>query len=62
MLVVGGLATLRIVATTGPIDLGVFEPLDGHLTIRMEVVGGNPRSEGTKSFYGLDCVVVTSEH
>ena len=57
MLIVGGLATLRSVAATGPIDLGVFEPLDGHLTIRVEVVVGNP----TKSFYGLDCVVVTSD-
>ncbi len=57
MLIVGGPATLRTVAATGPIDLGVFEQLDVQLTIRVDVVVGNP----TKSFYGLDCVVVTSE-
>ncbi len=44
MLIVGGSATLRTVVATGPIDLGVFEQLDGHLTIRVEVVRGNPRS------------------
>ena len=28
--------------------------------LRAEVVGGNPKSEGNKSFFGLDCVVLTA--
>lgn len=48
----------RAVAVTGPIDLGVVAPTDGFVTLRAEVVGGNERSEGSKSFFGLDCVVV----
>jgi D-arabinan exo alpha-(1,3)/(1,5)-arabinofuranosidase (non-reducing end) len=35
-------------APTGPIDLGVFEPKDGKMTLRAEVVGANPKAEGTK--------------
>jgi hypothetical protein len=49
----------RAVAATGPLDLGTFEPVKGRITLRAEVVGGHPRSEGTKSYFGLDCVVVT---
>jgi hypothetical protein len=52
-------AEARAVAATGPLDLGEFEPVKGKMTLRAEVVGGHPRSEGTKSFFGLDCVVVT---
>jgi hypothetical protein len=48
----------RAVAATGPIDLGVHEAMEGHLKLKVEVVGGNPRSEGSKSFFGLDCVVL----
>ncbi len=48
----------RSVATTGPLDLGVHEPRDGRFALRVEVVAGNPLSEGTRSFFGLDCVVV----
>ena len=44
---------------SGPIGLGIFEPRDGRLVLRAEVVGANPRAEGTKSFFGLDCVVLT---
>jgi hypothetical protein len=43
---------------SGPIELGVFEPRDGKLTLRAEVVGANPKAEGAKSFFGLDCVVL----
>jgi hypothetical protein len=46
------------VEPTGPIELGVFEPRDGHFLLRGEVVGGNPGSEGTQSYFGLDCVVL----
>jgi hypothetical protein len=44
---------------TGAIDLGTFTPSDGKLTLRVEVVGANEESLGTKSFFGLDCVVLT---
>lgn len=46
------------VIPTGPIDLGVFEPKDGSLLLRCELVGGNEKSEGTRSFFGLDCIVL----
>jgi len=49
----------REVASTGPLDLGERRPVDGKLILRAEVVGGNPASEGTRSFFGLDCVKVT---
>jgi hypothetical protein len=43
---------------TGAIELGEFSPdKDGVLILRAEVVGGNPKAEGTKAFFGLDCVV-----
>ena len=45
---------------TGPIDLGTFIPSpDGTFLLRAEVIGGNLKSEGNKSFFGLDCIVVT---
>lgn len=46
------------VQSTGPIELGTFEPVDGRLVLRAEVVGSNPKSLGTKTYFGLDCVVV----
>jgi hypothetical protein len=49
----------RAVAVTGPIDLGTTQPRDGKVILRAEVVGGNPKSEGTKSFFGLDCIVLS---
>jgi tetratricopeptide (TPR) repeat protein len=52
----------RSVVATGPLDLGVFEPRDGVFTLRVEVVGINPRSAGGKCYFGLDCVVVTDTH
>jgi len=48
-----------VAVPTGPIELGVFEPRDGRLVLRAEVVGANEKSEGTRSFFGLDCVVLT---
>ncbi len=44
---------------SGPIDLGTFEPRDGKLILRAEVVGANEKAESTKAFFGLDCVVLT---
>jgi hypothetical protein len=44
---------------SGPIELGVFEPKDGQMVLRVEVVGANPASRGTKSYFGLDCVVLS---
>lgn len=47
-----------LVEPSGPIELGVFQPRDGAFVLRAEVVGGNLRSQGTRSFFGLDAVVV----
>lgn len=46
-------------APGAPVDLGVFAPRDGKLTLRAEVVGANPGALGSKSYLGLDCVVLT---
>ena len=48
----------REVQATGPIDLGAFDSKDGAFQLRCELVGGNPKSEGTRSFFGLDCIVL----
>ena len=44
----------------GPVELGVFEPKDGRMILRVEVVGANTESKGTKSYFGLDCVVLSA--
>jgi len=49
----------RAVAATGPIDLGVHEVRAGSIVLGCEVVGGNPASLGSRSFFGLDCVRLT---
>ena len=33
-------------------------PVDGAFRVRATVVGSNPKSEGTKCFFGLDAIVV----
>jgi hypothetical protein len=43
----------------GPIPLGVFEPKDGGFLLRVEVVGANPKSKNSQSFFGLDAVTLT---
>ncbi len=48
----------RAVASTGPVDLGAVTPKDGKIKLRAELVGGNPKAEGNKSFFGIDCVVL----
>jgi hypothetical protein len=47
------------VEATGPIDLGTVTPKDGKILLRAEVVGSNPKAEGSKTYFGLDCVVLT---
>jgi hypothetical protein len=49
---------VREVKGTGAIELGVFEPVDGVLTLRAEVVGSSPQSVPPATFFGLDCVVI----
>ncbi|HLX61510.1 MAG TPA: glycoside hydrolase family 172 protein [Planctomycetota bacterium] len=44
--------------TSGPIELGAHEPKDGQFILRVEVVGSNLASKGTKSYFGLDAVTV----
>ena len=43
----------------GFVELGTVTPKDGVIMLRAEVVGANPKSEGTKAYFGLDCVVLT---
>ena len=45
----------------GPLELGVFKPVDGAFTLRAEVVGKNAKSEKTGTYFGLDCVVIRKE-
>jgi len=42
-----------------PIDLGTFETTGGAATLRAEVVGKNPKSQRTGTYFGLDCVVAS---
>jgi hypothetical protein len=44
---------------SGAIPLGVFEPKNGAFILRVEVVGANPKSKNSKSFFGLDAVTLT---
>jgi hypothetical protein len=43
---------------SGPIELGVFEPVDGKLVLRAEVTGANNQASSDRYFFGLDCVVL----
>lgn len=51
----GGRGQVRAI---GPIDLGTARPVDGRLRLQVEVMGGNRAAEGTRSFFGLDCVTL----
>ena len=44
--------------TSGRIELGLFEPVNGVFTVCAEVVGKNTKSSGT--YFGLDCIVIDS--
>lgn len=48
------------VLPTGPLDLGVFEPRDGAFVLRAEIIGANPKTQGPKYLFGLDCVVLSN--
>jgi hypothetical protein len=45
---------------SGPVDLGIFEPKDGQMVLRVEVSGANPAAKGPKYFFGLDAVVLSA--
>jgi hypothetical protein len=47
------------VVLSGPIDLGTFEPKEGQFVLRVEVVGANPSSKNSRSYFGLDAVTLT---
>jgi hypothetical protein len=49
-----------VASPTGPIDLGVFEPVNGKFILRAEAVGPNAAMPaGTNRwFFGLDCIVI----
>ena len=49
----------RKVDATGALHLGVHETTGDAMILRCEVVGGNPAAEGSRSFFGLDCVRLT---
>jgi hypothetical protein len=49
------------VLATGPIDLGPAELRAGLATLRVEVVGTNPKSKGNRYMWGLDCVLLKKE-
>ena len=46
------------VVATGAIDLGTVELQKGTATLRVQVVGTNPKSDGLRYMWGLDCVVL----
>lgn len=43
---------------SGPIKLGVFQPVAGSLRLRIEVAGANAAAQGPRYYFGLDCVVL----
>jgi hypothetical protein len=46
------------VVATGPIDLGVVTLKPGTATLCVEAAGTNPKSDGLRYMWGLDCVVL----
>jgi len=46
------------VKPSGPVSLGVWEPVDGAFTVRVEVVAKNPASKGSGSFLGIDGIAL----
>jgi hypothetical protein len=47
-------------ALSGPVELGVFEPRDGHIVLRVEVVGTNTASKAPHYYFGLDALVLSA--
>ena len=46
------------VTSTGPLDLGEHEPVDGVFTVRVEVIGTNPDAREPRTFFGVDAFVL----
>ncbi len=46
------------VVASGAIDLGTVDLQKGTATLRVEVVGTNPKADGLRYMWGLDCVVL----
>ena len=46
------------VVSTGAIDLGTVDLKKGTSELRVGVVGTNPKSDGLRYMWGLDCVVL----
>jgi hypothetical protein len=49
------------VVATGPIELATVKLNKGKATLRLEVVGTNPKSVGARHMAGLDCVVLKNK-
>jgi hypothetical protein len=45
---------------SGPIELGVFEPKDGKLVLRVEVTGANAQARDGKYYFGLDRLILST--
>jgi hypothetical protein len=43
-----------------PVELGIVEPKDGKIILRVEVTGTNPSSRGPRYYFGLDALQVTA--
>ncbi len=41
-----------------PVDLGVVTPARAVIKIRVELIGKNPLSRGSGSYFGLDCLLL----
>jgi hypothetical protein len=46
------------VVNSGALDLGLVHLEKGPATVRVEVVGTNPRSTGRRFMWGVDCFVL----
>ena len=46
------------VVSTGAIDLGTVDLKKGTSKLRVGVIGTNPKSDGLRYMWGLDCVIL----
>jgi hypothetical protein len=42
----------------GPVELGIFAPTEGKLTLRVQVTGANPQAREGKYYFGLDRIIL----
>ena len=47
--------------TVSKVELGVIEPVDNRFTIGIQLKNRNPRSRGSATFAGLDCIELTED-